>query len=84
MKRLVIVLASAALLSGCETLLNVPIGPADDDPYSRYDKSVDSHTVRDCLSWKDEQSNDPNCFYQNRERKDAEEHEPPPPYGRTQ
>lgn len=84
MKRFGIMLISGLLLSGCETLLNVPIGPADVHPNSQYDKSVDTQTVRDCLSGEDAQSSNSDCFYQNRDRKDAEERDPPPPYGQSQ
>ncbi len=48
MKRLVLILAAPFLLVGCETLLTMSGRPVDTDPNQRYDKSVDTQTVRDC------------------------------------
>lgn len=81
MKFLIIPMA-ALLLGGCQTLIEAQSGPYQADPMSKYDKSMDTQTIRDCLSGKDDQSGQPNCFYQNRDRKDAEERKPPAPYGR--
>lgn len=76
-----LIISSLALLSlgGCQSLLTLPVGPTEPDPFERYDKSVDTQTVRDCLSGDNARSGQPDCFYQQRDRRDAEEREPPTP-----
>lgn len=81
MKHAAALIIAPLLLGGCQTLLDMPIGPAEPDPFDRYDKTVETQTVRDCLNGDDDLSGQPGCFYQNRDRKDAEEREPPAPYG---
>jgi len=83
MRRWILCVTGAALLGGCQSLLTLPMQPGEPDTDARYDKTVETQTVRDCLSGEDERSGQPGRFYQKRDRRDAEERQPAAPYGET-